>query len=55
MRFDDWGEGGSEASGQAFTLSLGDTMAALLERSIFDAPEAARLDQLLDKAAGALA
>jgi hypothetical protein len=37
-----------------FTLSLGDTMAALLERSIFDAPEAVRLDQLLDKAAGAL-
>ena len=43
-----------DASGQAFTLSRGDTMAALLERSIIDAPEAARLDTLLDKRAGTL-
>jgi hypothetical protein len=32
----------------------GGTMAALLERSLFDAPQQARLDRLLDESARAL-
>ena len=38
----------------AFTFFPSDTMAALLERSLFYAPEGARLDHLLDEKARVL-
>jgi len=46
--------GAERADEETLTFFPGDTMAALLDRSLFDAPKTARLDYLLDKKAGIL-